>query len=228
MEKKQYDLCLEILRRFNKAGLLKNTILIGSWCGVFYGKYFYPSKGPNMASLKTRDIDFLIPVPSKITSKINVPALVEDLGFSTILSSSKGYIKLSHPDLILEFLVPEKGAGTDKPFPLPQLGMNAAALRFLTFLSDNTIRVKIEDFILILPHPANFALHKLIITQRRATQDKAIKDRNLAIQVLNALLKKGEPHKILHAFNSVPKKWQSRILAALDEDEDENILTLLS
>jgi hypothetical protein len=28
VEKKQYELCLEILRRFNKAGILKDFILI--------------------------------------------------------------------------------------------------------------------------------------------------------------------------------------------------------
>ena len=36
MEKSQYNLCIEILRRFHKAGLLNDFILIGSWAMVFY------------------------------------------------------------------------------------------------------------------------------------------------------------------------------------------------
>jgi len=48
----------------------------------------------------------------------------------TTIKGSRGYVKLDHPDLLLEFLVPEKGKGTDKPHPLPKLGMNAVALIF--------------------------------------------------------------------------------------------------
>ncbi|MDO8748913.1 MAG: hypothetical protein Q7J72_07380 [Candidatus Omnitrophota bacterium] len=39
MEKKQSDLCLEILRRLHKAGILDDLILIGSWCVYFYREY---------------------------------------------------------------------------------------------------------------------------------------------------------------------------------------------
>ena len=52
-------------------------------------------------------------------------------------------MKLDHPELILEFLVPERGKGIDKPYPLPRLGINATTLRFLNFLSCNTIKVKV-------------------------------------------------------------------------------------
>ena len=76
----------------------------------------------------------------------NCEEILKDLGFVTIYKGSRGYIKLDHPDLILEFLVPEKGKGIDRPFPLPKLGVNAVALRFLSFLSGNTIKVKIENF----------------------------------------------------------------------------------
>ena len=123
--------------------------------------------------MKTRDIDFLVHDPAKIRQEVNVPELLYDLGFVIIYKGNKGYIKLEHPDLLLEFLVLEKGMGIDKPFPLPKLGINAVALRFLNFLSANTIKVEIEDFCVILPHPANFALHKLIIFQRRLRQDRA-------------------------------------------------------
>ena len=128
---------------------------------------------------------------------------------------------------MLEFLVLEKGRGIDKPFPLPKLGINAVALRFLSFLSANTIKVKVEDFYVTLPHPANFALHKLIIFQRRLRQDKAIKDRNIAIEILKSLIDKGESSVIKEVFDSIPQKWQGRVIRGLSKSEDKDILTVL-
>ncbi|MFH1753239.1 MAG: hypothetical protein ABH875_03555 [Candidatus Omnitrophota bacterium] len=104
MEKKQYELCLEVLRRLNKAGVLNNFILIGSWCVYFYKDYF--SEAPY------------------IRGEADMPELLKDLGFVTTFKGSEGYIKLDHPDLILELLVPERGKGMNKPYPLPKLGMN--------------------------------------------------------------------------------------------------------
>lgn len=228
MEKKQSDLCFEILRRFHNAGILGDLILIGSWCVYFYKDYFSGIPYIEQAAIKTRDIDFLIDAPSKIKVRVNIPELLKDLGFVTIYRGSRGFIKLDHPDLILEFLVPEKGKGTDKPVPLPKLGLNAVALRFLTFLSSNTIKVKVEDFYVILPHPANFALHKLIIFQRRLKEDKAIKDRNAAIEILKALIKKGETVTIKHVLNSMLLKWQKKVIKGLEEAKEKDILDILT
>ena len=54
MEKNQYELCLEVLRRLNRAGVLKDIMLIGSWCLPFYREYF--SGVTYAAAIKTRDI----------------------------------------------------------------------------------------------------------------------------------------------------------------------------
>ena len=226
MEKKQYSLCLEVLRRLNEAGVLKNIILIGSWCIPFYKEYFNNPK--YIPSIKTRDIDFLVPNPSILKDNVDIPELLRDLGFIVGFKGSKGYMKLEHPELMIEFLVPEKGKGIDRPLPLPQLGLNAVALRFLSFLCDNTIRVKIEDFYLTLPHPANFALHKLIIFQRRSNREKAIKDRAAAIQILEALVSKGEEKDLRRVFDKIPKKWQSKIINGLDRKNDKDLLQVLT
>ena len=165
MEKSQYELCIEVLRRLDKAGILGDIILIGSWCIPFYKEYFSDIK--YSLAIQTRDIDLLIVSPNKIRSNVNIPELLKDLGFIMGFRGKKGYIKLEHPELVVEFLVPERGKGIDKPVALPKLGLNATALRFLDFLTDNTIKVRVDNFNITLPHPANFALHKLIIFQRR-------------------------------------------------------------
>ncbi len=46
-------------------------------------------------------------VPGAMGTKSDVPKLVEDLGF-VITRLSNGFMRLNHPDLILEFLTPER------------------------------------------------------------------------------------------------------------------------
>jgi hypothetical protein len=226
VEKKQYELCYEILRRFDQHQLLDKIILIGSWSVVFYEHYFSPSKSIDHTSLRTKDIDFLVPRPSKIDKNIDVPKLVKDLGF-VVTTNSSGLMRLEHPDLMLEFLVPERGAGQDKPVALPQLGMNAVALRFLNFLTDDLIRVRVEDLQVRIPHPINLALHKLIIAQRRRKRDKAEKDYRMAIELLNSLIAKGESAAIKRTYDSVPTPWKAKIRKGLDLLTDQNILAVL-
>jgi hypothetical protein len=227
VEKKQSELCFEILRRFHKERILDDFILIGSWCVYFYKDYFKAVPYIDQTTIRTRDIDFLIDNPRQIHREVNIPLLLKDLGFVTTFKGSSGYIKLDHPDLLLEFLVPEKGKGSHRPYPLPKLGMNAVTLRFLSLLSQNTIKLKIEDFFITLPHPANFALHKLIIFQRRLKEDKALKDRNTAIEILKALINQGEANIIRKVLDSVPQKWQKKILKGLDEAKEKEILSRL-
>lgn len=117
MEKKQYNLCLEVLQRFYKHKLLSEFILIGSWCIVFYERYFSDPDYIRRISLITRDIDFLIDRPQTVKTEVDIPELLKDLGFIPTFKGRKGYMKLDHPELILEFLTPERGRGRDTPFP---------------------------------------------------------------------------------------------------------------
>jgi hypothetical protein len=117
VEKSQYDLCIEVLRRLDKAGILKDIVLVGSWCALFYKDFFSGKK--YMTSLTTRDMDLLIPQPRAIKAKTDVTELLKDLGFVVGFTGSQGYIRLEHPQLIVEFLVPERGKGSDKPYSLP-------------------------------------------------------------------------------------------------------------
>lgn len=225
MEKNQYDLCIEVLKRLNKTGVLKEVILIGSWCIPFYRDYFGSVKYP--AAIKTRDVDFLVPAPLKSKTKVDIPELLKDLGFIVGFKGPEGYIQLEHSDLIIEFLAPERGRGLDKPYRLIQFGLNAQPLRFLDLLTEDTIKVKIEGIEINLPHPANFALHKLIIFQRRTKEEKITKDRNAAIGILKALITKGETVTIKRVFNSMIPKWQKKVITGLEEAKEKDILSLL-
>lgn len=123
MDKNQYDLFLEILKRLDNAGILSKVILIGSWCLPLYKEHY--SGQNNLTTLRTRDIDFLISRKVKIKEKVDLPKLFEDLGFIEDYKYPQGYVQLVHPELIMEFLVAEKGKGSDEPYSLPFLSMNA-------------------------------------------------------------------------------------------------------
>ena len=94
---------------------MKNIVLVGSWCTLFYKEFFGQTK--YMVSLKTRDMDLLIPRPSAIKAKTDVAELLKDLGFVVGFTGSKGYIRLEHPQLIVEFLVPERSSGKNIKSP---------------------------------------------------------------------------------------------------------------
>jgi len=224
VEKSQYELCVEVLRRLDKAGVLKHIILVGSWCMLFYKSYFASAEYAPI--LKTRDVDLYVPQPSAIGAKTDVPELLKDLGFVIGFTGSQGYIRLEHPELIVEFLVAEKGRPSDKPYPVPQLGLNAQPLRFLELLARDTIMANVKDLSVTLPHPAHFALHKLLILQRRGRPEKTEKDKDAAVRILEALSDKGEPDFVKKVFNSLLPRWQKRIRRALADVDSKDVLSI--
>jgi hypothetical protein len=225
VEKSQYDLCIKVLRRLDKAGILKDIVLVGSWCTLFYRKFFGRTK--YMTSLTTRDMDLLIPKPKAIKTKTDVAELLKDLGFVVGFTGSQGYIRLEHPQLIVEFLVPEQGRGSNRPYTLPQLGLNAQALRFLEFLSQNTIKSKVASITIALPHPANFALHKLLVISRRPKAEKQAKDKETAVRILIALIDSNKRAAINKAFRAMPKRWQRQVKKQLTDITEKKILEVL-
>ncbi len=225
MEKKTFNICLEVLNRFEKVGILRHIVLIGSWTIYFY-KYYFKSKEYS-TYIRTKDIDFLIPVPFKFDKEINIFNLVEDLGFLETYKGSKGYIKLEHPDLTIEFLVPERGRGHDKPYPIPQLAINAQPLRFLDFLIANTISVNAERLHIRLPHPAAYALHKFIIFKRRRKIDKHDRDIEGALRVFRELLRHNYQDEINSIFNKIHRQWRKKVIENLRAIEEDEIIELL-
>ena len=225
MEKSQYNLCVEVLHRLDKAEILKHVVLVGSWCTIFYKDFFTGKK--YMTSLTTRDVDLLIPQPKYIEAKVDVAELLKDLGFVVGFTGSQGYIRLEHPELIIEFLVPERGKGSDKPFSLPQLGLNAQALRFVEFLSQDVIRLEVGSIKVTLPHPANFPLHKLLVMSRRPKEEKQAKDKEAAVKILSALIDSEQSNTIRNAFRAMPKRWQGMVKKQLTDITEKEILVVL-
>jgi len=208
-----------------EAGVLDEAMVIGSWCIYFYRDYF--AETDYTSSIRTRDIDFLLPRHLKFKGEIDLAELFKDLGF-VIDFSPKGAFRLVHPELIIDFLVPERGEGDDNPYPLPQLGLNAQKLRFLEILLENPMKIEVDDFTLTLPHPAAFALQKLIISWRRPKEEKKLKERQEGIRILNLLVTKGETNSIINIFDSFPRNWKMSIVRALEASDAMDLFKILS
>ncbi len=150
--------------------------------------------------------------------------MLQGLGFVVDYKGKAGHILFQHPDLILEFLAPARGRETGKPVPVPRLGINAQALRFMDALARNPIRLKFRGVTVRVPHPADFALHKLLIASRRKERAKAEKDRNQAVSLLRTLNDAGEMALVKEILGGMPKSWQSTIRKELDALGEADLL----
>ena len=76
-----------------------------------------------------------------------------------------------------------------------------------------------------VPHPARFALHKLVVSRRRpvAQQIKARKDVQQATELLNVLLedRPGDIWIALEAAQSMPDKFLSQLSKGIEQLPDD-------
>lgn len=206
-----------ILKVFADNNLFNEGVeLIGSWCFKLYQKHL----GAKSFPLRTIDIDFLIPSSYYGREHLDIIEQLEKLGFNCDFKSN-GSLYLWNADLKIEFITPEKGAGTDKAIKIKKLGINAIPLRFVALLLKDSITI-IEDGIKIrVPNPINFCLHKLIIASRRKI-GKSLKDLEQAI-CTSVILEPKEPQ---NSFKSLPKGWRDAIIRTLGKVREK--LPLLS
>ena len=76
---------------------------------------------------------------------------------------------------------------------------------------------------LVLPHPINFALQKLIISNRRSDKEKRAKDRLHAIEVLREVLASRDEAKARSKFRTLPPKWKKSILSSLKAADADDV-----
>lgn len=187
-------------------------ILIGSWATLFYKAYFnIPAYHP---TIRTTDIDFLI--PKKPKAKLNLSQILTELGFLEEYKSD-GWVTFHKPDLHVEFLLPRLGPQSDEVRSIPELGINARPLRFMSLLTQYTIECSYQGITLKLPHPSAYAVHKLIISARRLNELKREKDRQQIEEVLTALKKPED----LNLLQEILKKCSKKELKAIRESLEE-------
>jgi hypothetical protein len=203
----------KILKVFADNNLFAEGVeLIGSWCFQLYQSHL----GVQSFPLRTQDIDFLIPNPFQGKVHPDLIKQLEDLGFTCDFNRD-GSMYLWNAELKIEFLTPEKGRGSNRSIKIKKLGLNAIPSRFTGVLLNNPLVITAGGIKILIPNPANFCLHKLIVASRRRKIDKILKDLQQAIYTAAIV----DENEIQELFRSLPKKWKQIILNMLEKANKE-------
>jgi hypothetical protein len=180
---------------FNAGGVLVGThafIAFGNMLGVRWGD-----------AAQTQDIDFAHAGKSMALAlapdfEVHTQEAIESLnmGFLPIAGlAGKGgatYLNPREPDFRLDFLTTLHRGG-DRPYEHPQLHVTLQPLKFMEFSLEQVQQVALlansGSLIVNVPHPARFALHKLVVAGERSGtfQAKAAKDLRQAGALLEVL-----------------------------------------
>jgi hypothetical protein len=137
----------------------------------------------------------------------------------------------------VDFVTPNEGPDTDDPQSLPALQTNAQPLRFLDFLIHEPVPAVIlhgPGIYIHVPAPERYAVHKLILAQRRSPAvAKRDKDLHQAAALIEALAQK-RPEELKLAWEEAHErgsKWRKLLLngmGRLDSHARDLALKVLS
>ena len=198
----------ETLHILQEAGALEHLVIIGSWA-----EYIYEQEGVLdgfSSAIKTRDVDFLIPNIRKPRVKVDMVSLLEANGFIIQQSSMTMQHRFFKPELEVEFLVREIGAGQADPYDAPGFGIKVAGLRQMDLLSENLMRIHLRDCEIQVPLPEAYVFHKLLI--QRQTEEKSQKDLRAVVNLLEYITQ--HPNRVVDLqklYGKLSQKQQRRI-----------------
>jgi hypothetical protein len=130
--------------------------------------------------------------------------------------------KQTRSETLVEFLTPSFEEN-ETLRPLAALGVHAQSLHYLNYLIAEPIKVAVpyrNGVLIQIPRPERFAIHKLIVADRRKDGPdslKARKDRRQAEFLINALVEE-RPDDLLEAYDdaiSRGTRWRERLRSSL-------------
>ena len=217
-----------ILQALSDAGVFRmRACLVGTAAYQVYG----PMLGVHLsrASLQTQDLDIaqFTAISVAIGKDEQTPPLLEvlqkaDLSFRSVPHSRKAeataaYVSAS--GFRVEVLTESRGPERETPTALLAIGTHAQPLRFMDFLIRDELRAAVlydAGILVNVPSPERYALHKLIIAQRRrADSAKIDKDVEQAKALLGALVARrpNALREVWHEAFARGPQWQ-RLLAS--------------
>jgi hypothetical protein len=167
-------------------------------------------------SLAIAETDRVLPAAARMFADLKfrpIPALRQDHVWKW--EQTRG-------EAVIEFLTPSFGSGEGTK-ALPALGVAARALNHLNYLIREPINAVLNygpGILVKVPAPERFAIHKLIVAERRLAgpnPQKARKDR-LQAAVLIHTLAEDRPYQLIEALDDAlaeGPKWKDHIKAAL-------------
>lgn len=210
----KFDLLYSVLSSLHKVEVLKDCVLIGSWCQDFYRHLFgNPFQIP---AATTTDADLLVPKRMKFKQNIDIAKIMELNGFKVEQERTSSLMKFIHEDFKFEFLTEAGAKEEEKVHRFKNLNLTAQELHFMNIPIAYNFLMPFRDITIRLPEPEAFALHKLIISQRRRNPIKREKDAAAARGMFEYFETK-ELHckRLREIISEFPKGWQKKIFEAL-------------
>ncbi|MFC4350539.1 GSU2403 family nucleotidyltransferase fold protein [Fodinicurvata halophila] len=217
-----------ILLAFSRAGMFRlgGTLVGTSAYSLYQGELGVRMDYEELA--QTGDIDFAsferLSVVLEDKVEENPAEILKLLKFDPVPGINDRQVwkwRQSHSEAMVEFLTP--AFGDEKVKPLPALGVSAQALNYLNFLIADPIHAVAlyrSGVLVQVPRPERFAIHKLIVADRRRSgpnQLKSRKDRAQA-EFLVAVLSEDRPDELAEAYEdalSRGPRWHDRIKSSL-------------
>jgi hypothetical protein len=219
-----------VFESLERAGVfLAGGVVVGSHAFALYSNMLGVKW--NTHSTRTQDID----IASDNIIKIGAIDKQVDLK-ETILQSGLGFFEAptlnrkevsttfaaKGKQLRVDVLTPMLGRMSSEPVYLASLKTMAQPVRFLDYLLENiqpAIIVSKSGILVNTPSPARFALHKLVVSQRRlpAFHTKSKKDINQAEQLLTVLVdeRPGDILLALEAIKELPNKFNQQLKSGM-------------
>lgn len=218
---------LKVLVRLAEYGFFRaGGVLVGTHAFLAYG---------NMLGVRWADADRTQDIDFAHAGKSLAIALPQDFHIDTVeairslelgllpvseLTGKAGatYLNPREPEFRLDFLTTLHREG-DKPFHHPQLGIALQPLKFMEFSLEDVQQAVLfsggQCVIVNVPHPARFALQKLIVygERRGAFTTKSAKD-IVQAEALLAVLKERRAWEVQEAWEDLlsrGKGWRARV-----------------
>ncbi len=161
-------------------------------------------------------------IADKVTQSTS--SVLESMNFDPVPSLNKKSVwrwREARSETLVEFLTP--ACGDESIRLLPSLGVSAQSLHYLNYLIADPIKAVAlyhSGLLVQIPRPEVYAMHKLIVADRRRRGTDELKSRKDLAQAdfLIEALADLRPDELSEAFEdaiSRGPKWQSRIKASL-------------
>ena len=196
----------EILNVLNDEGILKNTILIGSWCLLFYKDIFENF----VPTIKTTDIDFCVPNPKSIKEKNNVIKSLNKIKYDIFQDTLTNKSTFISPDgFELEFLT-KLNRNQLTCVRLGNTSIYAESLPYVDIFFGNYVEVEYGGMLIKIASPSSYVIQKLLINnQRKDKKEKDIESIKNVLMYIHTSKKYFEELRAL--YDTLPKKWKTEI-----------------
>jgi hypothetical protein len=200
----------DIIAGLAKAGVFRlRAVLVGTAAYQTYSAMLGIRLSASL--LQTADVDIAQFRDISVAVEDSMPPVIDilrniDKSFRDIPNASDKRRPTSYADkdgIRVDFLTPRRGINSDKPQSLPSLKTAAQPLPFLDYLihqPEPAVILYDTGIYVQVPTPARFAVHKLIVSQRRL-EGSAKRDKDLLqAETLLAVLAEKRPQELKLAW----------------------------